>query len=110
MGRRRRLFSADVPLVCGVSTTSSRVFVDRLVPGTARFHSVLLGFTGFFFASISPSFVRLTEFFHDVRPTGPICTDLIRFYWVLLGFTGFYLVLLGFTGFYWVLLGFTRFN
>ena len=34
---------------------------------------------------------------------------LLRFEWVLLGFTELYWVLLGFTGFYWVLLGFTGF-
>ena len=33
--------------------------------------------------------------------------SIIRFYWVLLGFTGFYWILLGFTEFYWVLPGST---
>ena len=33
----------------------------------------------------------------------------IKFYFVLLGFTGFYWVLLGFIRIYWVLLGFTEF-
>ena len=76
---------------------------DWVLLGLIEFYWVLpssigvgLGFTGFYEINLDlPSFAGLLGF--------------TRFYWLLLGFTGFYLVLLSFTEFYWVLLGFIGF-
>ena len=86
--------------------------VTRLQRNWKEFYWVLLGFTGFYWVSLSLSLMTgldFAEFFQMI--TG--------FYWVSVVVQVLHGALLGFTGFYWVsvdvqvlhgvLLGFTRF-
>ena len=88
---------------------------NRVWRATSNFRQVLPSFTGFpidftefhcFFSWMSQGFAG---FYRVLLSFTGFLLDVLRFYWVLLGFTEFYKVLPDCTGFYWVLPGFTRF-